>query len=1151
MYSNLLYELEKEIQLTDFLLAKASRIAAAQKFEDGSRKPTKKKKRKKRKLTPEQRKKQKKEQKLIKKVKDRLKEKKYKSRQTGDELSFNTAYNRKHPKAVKDFNKAMDKARGSDSKGDSPSVSYSVKAKLNDEQYDLLSRMNNGRDMRDMSLVEERTMRDIMALLMDIHEEINEEEPKKTRKTRSDKGKKRGPRVKKKLEESLEELDLTDDFNSQEASTITEEEVKETKEVLDERAKERQEQTGEEEPEPKTRKTRSDKGKSRGPRKKKPVDENKTVNEKVEEALKKEEPEPVKKEEPIPEAPLLEQPSYVQKEEIKDLLESAFKEALNTNTREIAQLKKELEDDSLSSSMREDLEEKLKELESKDLASTRKDTRTIRRQIDEMDGFLDSLTEDQVKSMVGMYSAQANSIEDQLKERGLKGLREYIDEEMKDLKPPELKPLESLQKDLSKTKDKLDAANVEKEESDTNLETISRITEELKAKEEKGTLTADDLKKAKEELEEIWIGTDSTIGDSGTELNLTDFTSKLESQQEDNKKKKENAKKIEDKVKSLTSDVEDYDKVKEAYADKLGVYLALSNAKKGMLEDVEFGLNDFPSDADLEDQEKHKEQLRRAQTERFRDMDKDQRDNMVNQISDRVNEIKARLDDEDITEEEKNELTGKLRNIIESEAALNTVRMINSEGVIDGYFEVPDNILEIARQTGSEVWDDAITNLSRNGSSPKKTREQIESISDNLSNEDFKSLVGGPQGPYGEMLDLMDDDFCPNSSVNKSKGVGGKKIGPNEECPNPLSDETKKMLRDYMSGSFVNTQTVQKEVNRDAPKSKSKQLPKKIKEEVKFFWKERKDKFFEIFVDGIDQSTGVEYTQEEREAAAEEFRSQWVQSDMNSMINGVQLYDDSAKTYRWEQLMLEMKRIKSLSDTERRQREREIKEKLLKLFDDGATSEPENQSSTNKQGNIFNSFFIYDNYKSGGTKTMLKRSTQYVDYQQRSQSFELGMRVYPFLGGNPSRSGIVIAIFPAIGMVDVQFPHGSQRYPVEDLVVDTSGDYSNVYSEELGTVPGGVGTYPVSSPPFFTHEEKEEGKKASTRVASRYIKKAIYWYKKDRTYRQCRNEEVPCCPKCKDPLGTTVYKRRSGKSEKLLVCRSCLFIIKPSDIVKG
>ena len=194
MISNLLLDLQTELDKTDRLLLEAYRVATTQKREDGSRKPTTKKKRKKQKLTPEQKKKQKLDQKIIKKVKTKLKSRTYKSRLTGDELSFNTAYNRAHPKAVQDFNKAMEKAKGS--KGESKKeVNYSVKAKLNDEQYDLLSRVNNGRDMKEMSLVEERTMRDIMALLMDIHEEVREEvgepPPKKKRNTRSDKGKKR------------------------------------------------------------------------------------------------------------------------------------------------------------------------------------------------------------------------------------------------------------------------------------------------------------------------------------------------------------------------------------------------------------------------------------------------------------------------------------------------------------------------------------------------------------------------------------------------------------------------------------------------------------------------------------------------------------------------------------------------------------------------------------------------------------------------------------------------------------------------------------------------------------------------------------------------------------------------------------------------
>jgi hypothetical protein len=989
-----LLDLEKEMRVTDLLLNELSKIAAAQKLEDGSTKKKTKKKRKKQKLTPEQKRKQKQEQKLIKKVKEKLSDRKYKSKQTGDELSFNTAYNRRHPKAVKDFNNAMDKAKGSDSK--SKSVEYSVAATLNDEQYDLLQRMNNGRDMRDMSLVEERTMREIFALLADIHQKVQDEgieepPPPKKRKTRSDKGVKRGPYQKKVEEElttSLEDEGIeVEDLNVQETSSITSSEVKKTKGVLDERAKER-EATGEKEP------------KKKAPKK----------------TPKKT---PKKKEKFVENAPLAEQPTFVQKAEIKERLENIFKDSLSKGTSlKIDKLQSKL-DEGVSEEEERDIKEKIKELKKKDLASTRKETKTMTQRISDAVDKLEDLTEEQVREMVDAYGEQGKIVEEAMREQGLKGLQDFLEDENKGLKPP-------------------------------------------------------------------------------------------------NKKSK-------------------------TYAQDLGKFLALTHAKKSIAEDPEFGLKDFPTDGDVHDKEKHLEAVRRAQSRRFKEMNQNQRNDMVNRVSDQIENLEAQLDS-DLSDEERQKVEGKLLNLKASQTALNTIRMIKSEGVIDGYFEVPDHMLELARQTGSEAWEEGISMLSQQGTNPSKTKELIESVTDNLDIEDFKATVGGEQGPYGSMMDFFDDDYCPGGATNEARGVGGKKLKPGDDsCPNPLSDNVKKMLRDYMTGGFVNLHTVEKESKGDGyykPK-KNQSASSKVKKQMESFWRENKDKFFEVFVDGVDKSTGKPYTEDEREAAGEEFRTRWMVENMESSIQGVQIYGDNSKKFRWQQIMEEIKKVKSsTNEVNKRQRLKEIRERLTNLFDETATK-PAN--TPNKKANIFNKSFIDDYYMSGGTKIMQKQSTQYVDYQRRSQAFELGMRVYPFLGGNPSRSGIVVAIFPAIGMVDVQFPHGAQRYPVEDLVVDTSGDYKNLTKEE-SSVPGGLGTAPVSS-----------GKvnKQAKRVASNYVKQAIYWYKKDRTYRQCRNEEKPCCPKCKEPLGNTVYKRRGGKSERLLACHTCLFIIKPEDIIKG
>ena len=165
-------------------------------------------------------------------------------------------------------------------------------------------------------------------------------------------------------------------------------------------------------------------------------------------------------------------------------------------------------------------------------------------------------------------------------------------------------------------------------------------------------------------------------------------------------------------------------------------------------------------------------------------------------------------------------------------------------------------------------------------------------------------------------------------------------------------------------------------------------------------------------------------------------------------------------------------------------------------------------------------------------------ATTYSDYQSLSRSFEIGDRVYPFFEGSSDQSGVVLAVFPAIGMVDVQFPHGSTRMPVEDLQIDESAESADMSMIE-DSVPGGLGVVPVST--------------GASRVASKYVgsKTALYWGAKDRKYRLRKDEHDPTCPKCAVALKNTCYKRRDGVSERLLGCPSCLFLIKQEDIIGG
>lgn len=162
------------------------------------------------------------------------------------------------------------------------------------------------------------------------------------------------------------------------------------------------------------------------------------------------------------------------------------------------------------------------------------------------------------------------------------------------------------------------------------------------------------------------------------------------------------------------------------------------------------------------------------------------------------------------------------------------------------------------------------------------------------------------------------------------------------------------------------------------------------------------------------------------------------------------------------------------------------------------------------------------------------------DYQQRATEFFVGDLVYPFLNGNSDLAGTVQAVWPAIGMVDVEWPHGSERVPVETLGRSTS---KFIKGPEVGhdNVPGGAGTVSVPGGP------------KPSRVASAFVKKALYWAARDRRYRPSRGEQEGgqyTCPKCKDrTLLPATYKRRDGVSERLLACPSCLFLIKRDDII--
>lgn len=167
-----------------------------------------------------------------------------------------------------------------------------------------------------------------------------------------------------------------------------------------------------------------------------------------------------------------------------------------------------------------------------------------------------------------------------------------------------------------------------------------------------------------------------------------------------------------------------------------------------------------------------------------------------------------------------------------------------------------------------------------------------------------------------------------------------------------------------------------------------------------------------------------------------------------------------------------------------------------------------------------------------------KQATLWPDYQERGLSFQVGDIVFPRLG-TTYESGRVVQVYPAIGMIDVEYPHGVQRTPVEQVYKTDGGD---VIPPPVGanSVPGGANT--VIS-------------RTAKTVADVWVKQALYWAARDRQYRATRAEQAEgrfFCPRCDDQvLKKAVYKRRGGSSERLLGCPNCMFLVKECDIVTG
>ena len=190
---------------------------------------------------------------------------------------------------------------------------------------------------------------------------------------------------------------------------------------------------------------------------------------------------------------------------------------------------------------------------------------------------------------------------------------------------------------------------------------------------------------------------------------------------------------------------------------------------------------------------------------------------------------------------------------------------------------------------------------------------------------------------------------------------------------------------------------------------------------------------------------------------------------------------------------------------------------------------------------------------------MKKRSAR---YDLLAEELSIGDAVIP-IGQPVGGVGRITKIYFGIGMVDVQFNGGNTRMPAEDLKFVDEGEYSfapdhdTTVGGEIEEEPFGSRDISVTPPseaftPILNDMFYEDT--LSTKVAQRFVKKALYWAGVDRKYRATRTEcgSAYLCPKCIEPsvMKKAIYKRLEGSSDRLWGCPRCMFLIKDSDIIR-
>jgi len=360
----------------------------------------------------------------------------------------------------------------------------------------------------------------------------------------------------------------------------------------------------------------------------------------------------------------------------------------------------------------------------------------------------------------------------------------------------------------------------------------------------------------------------------------------------------------------------------------------------------------------------------------------------------------------------------------------------------DGVKKPPSYLIELAKQTDLDSAYDALSSHKNIENSDASNHIIQTNLLKGLNDDHLSQALGGDSGPFADVLELIKDEVCPDIPLNGE--MAGEKIGPGDVCPYPINPGIKRTLRNHAVQMMVDHHIV----NPTAPLSssssfnynikKKKETPSsKTQKKMKQVFDLSPDKFQEILTKGTD---------EEREESLSWLIYQMRVKQLEEMDFGNY---DSKRNKTKDETSRDVAKRNAILEMIKKNKEGEVKDLLSKLNDamkaDLSSDMRGKSASINKITHNFYSSFIQRRYLSRKDKIMPIKKTSTVQKEIASMvnSFKLGMRAYPFFIGNPTRSGVVVGIFPAIGQVDLKFPHGVTRFPVEELVLDTSGDYKS------------------------------------------------------------------------------------------------------------